>query len=794
MQQNTKSMSDRLTSCSPGELMKEAAAIRDSGFSNLLTYSPKVFIPLTHLCRDVCHYCTFAKTPGQVKSAYLSLDEILALANAGSQAGCKEALFTLGDRPEHRYSVARTALAELGHRTTLEYLAEAAAEVFAQTCLLPHLNPGVMSLAELQLLRGVSVSCGLMLESASERLCQKGGPHYGSPDKHPAVRLKTIEDAGKLNIPFTTGILVGIGETRQDRIESLLAIRELHERYGHIQEIIIQNFRSKQNTLMRDVENAQLDEHLWTISSARLIFGADMSIQAPPNLQPGALASLVDAGINDWGGISPITPDHVNPEAPWPGIADLAKLCGAMGRELVARAAVYPEYISNPAKWIDPKFHTDIIRSVDSTALLRDSSWVAGKKDSDVPELLYPWAGKNKHDQPGAPPTIIAEGIAPIVHRAIDGKYLDETSIARLFTARGRNLDYVVDAANQLRRNINGENVSYVVNRNINYTNICYYKCGFCAFSKGAGNSNLRGDPYDLAIGKVVEMAREAWHLGATEVCMQGGIHPNYTGQHYLEICSAIKTELPGIHIHAFSPLEIYQGANSLGVSIEDFLIELKNNGLNSLPGTAAEILDDEIREIICPDKLKTRQWIEVIETAHTLGIPTTSTIMFGHVDGPVNWARHLAAIRDLQVNTGGITEFVPLPFVAEKTPVYRKGIARNGPTLREAVLMHAVARLVFQELIPNIQTSWVKMGALGAGVCLQAGANDLGGTLMNESISTAAGANHAQEMTCDDLQTIANGAGRNLVQRNTLYEHFKSTETPVSHPLNESQELRVGV
>ncbi|MDH3468831.1 MAG: 5-amino-6-(D-ribitylamino)uracil--L-tyrosine 4-hydroxyphenyl transferase CofH, partial [Gammaproteobacteria bacterium] len=549
-------------------------------------------------------------------------------------------------------------------------------------------------------------------------------------------------------------------ETRQERIESLLALRSLHRRYGHIQEVIIQNFCPKANSRMSEHENVPLKEHLWTISCARLMFGAQMTIQAPPNLQSNALHDLVKAGINDWGGISPVTRDYVNPEKPWPDLEHLRRRCDQMGKVLVPRLPVYPAYVEDRDKWIDPVFHQALLQRVDSVGLLRECDWVAGSRHCIPPDITKPTVA----------PSLTSGNTSMLINRALDGKRLDESSVASLFNVRGNEFSEVITAADRLRLDMNGDRVSYVVNRNINYTNICYFKCGFCAFSKAVGNGDLRGKPYDLVTEEIVTRAREAWARGATEVCMQGGIHPRYTGRHYIEICKAVKAALPGVHIHAFSPLEIFQGANSLAMSVESFLSELKTNGLDTLPGTAAEILDDEIREIICPDKLTTQQWLDVVATAHSLGIRSSSTIMFGHVDKPINWARHLLAIRDLQCNTGGITEFVPLPFVPEKTPIFRKGLARRGPTFRETLLMHAVARLVLHPHVVNIQTSWVKMGEMGVEACLQAGANDLGGTLMNESISHAAGADHAQEMSPEELSSIAMRVGRRTQQRNTMY------------------------
>ena len=739
-------------------LMRIAASLRDAGHGELVSYSRKVFIPLTQLCRDVCHYCTFAHPPRKGERAYLDRDEVLAIARAGANAGCHEALFTLGDKPELRYRAARDELAALGHETTLSYLAEMAGAVLKETGLLPHLNPGLMSRGEIEALRKVSVSQGIMLESASERLSQRGGPHFGSPDKLPVRRLATIEMAGEAAVPFTSGILIGIGETRRERIEALLALRDLHERHGHIQEIIVQNFRAKPDTKMADAPDPDQADHLWTIAIARLIFGAAMNIQAPPNLMPDALEEMVGAGINDWGGVSPITPDHVNPEAPWPTLDLLAQRTAAAGKLLVERLAIYPEYAVAPARWLDPALRTPTLRLLDGQGLARTDPWTPGA-GTDPP------AGR----QAGANPALNA-AVEPILDRATAGETLNERDIVTLFEARGDAFDAVCEAADRLRREVNGDTVSYVVTRNINYTNICYFRCQFCAFSKGKLSENLRGRPYNLDMDEIVRRCEEAWERGATEVCLQGGIHPEYTGETYLGVCRAIKAAVPGLHIHAFSPLEIWQGAKTLGRTLPDFLAELKDAGLSSLPGTAAEILDDEVRAVICPDKVKTAEWLEVMEAAHGVGLRATVTIMYGHVDRYEHWARHLLRVRELQARTGGFTEFVPLPFVPMEAPMYLKGGARLGPTYREAVLMHAVARLALHPLIPNIQTSWVKLGAAGAAACLNAGCNDLGGTLMNESISRAAGASFGQEMPPEAMEALIRSLGRTPRQRTTLY------------------------
>ena len=750
------------------ELMAEARGLRDRGHGPVVTYSRKVFIPLTKLCRDVCHYCTFAEAPRRGAAPYLTLEQVLDIARAGAAAGCKEALFTLGDKPEARYRAAREGLAALGHETTLSYLAEAARLVFEETGLLPHVNPGIMTASDIAALRAVSVSQGLMLESTAPRLGEKGGPHHGSPDKEPAARLETLRLAGEAAVPMTSGILIGIGETRGERIEALLALRGLHARYGHIQEIIVQNFRAKPGTRMAAAPEPSLDEHLWTIAVARLVLGPEMSIQAPPNLRPGALGRLIDAGIDDWGGVSPVTPDHVNPEAPWPQLDALARATEAAGGVLTERLAIYPAYVQDPARWLDRAFHAAVLRATDAGGHARSESWRAGAAEApperDLEMLARPPA---VHSSPSLRD---AGGLAPILNRARDGAGLGESEIAALFAARGNDFAAVCSAADRLRAETCGETVTYVVNRNVNYTNVCFFHCGFCAFSKGRTHAHLRGRPYDLDLDEIGRRAAEAWARGATEICLQGGIHPDYTGDTYLEICRRVKRAAPGLHVHGFSPLEVRQGARTLGLSLAAFLTALRDAGLASLPGTAAEVLDDEVRALICPDKLTTAEWLEVMETAHGLGLRSTTTIMFGHVDGPRHWARHLLRLRDLQARTGGFTEFVPLPFVHMEAPIYLKGRARQGPSFREAVLMHAVARLALHPSIANIQTSWVKMGPAGARACLQAGANDLGGTLMNESITRAAGALHGQELAPRGMEALIAALGREPRQRSTLY------------------------
>ena len=746
------------------DLIAEAEKLTLGSFGSVVTYSRKVFIPLTQLCRDVCHYCTFAQTPRHRSKPYLLRDDVLTIARAGVAAGCREALFTLGDQPEDRYSVARDALSAMGHETTLSYLREMAAAVLQATGLLPHLNPGLLDDADYAALRPVSASMGLMLETASDRLSERGGPHFGSPDKFPARRLEAIASAGRARVPFTTGLLIGIGETRAERIEALVAIRDLQRRYGHIQEVIIQNFRAKPGTKMADHPEPPLDEHLWTIAAARLILGPGMVIQAPPNLHaPDELAALLRAGVNDWGGVSPVTPDHVNPEAPWPHLDMLAQATAAAGRVLRERLAIGPAYARAPDEWLEPSLAKVVRRSVDARGLPVVDGWHAGGGEP-VPDILV--SGR----------TAVSAELERIIERAIAGDRLDEARIARLFAADGPDVTLLAEAADALRREVAGEAVSYVVNRNINYTNICLHKCGFCAFSKGSTKAE-RGPAYRLDLEEVGRRAAEAVERGATEVCLQGGIHPDYDGNTYLDVLRAVREAAPSIHIHAFSPLEVTHGASTLGLPLEDYLGRLKRAGLSTLPGTAAEILDDEVRAIICPDKVNTVEWLEVMRTAHRVGLRSTATIMFGHVDGYQHWARHLLRIRDLQEETGGFTEFVPLPFVHMEAPIWRKGGARSGPSFREVLLMHAVARLALHPLIPNIQASWVKLGGDGVVAALRAGVNDLGGTLMDESITRAAGGQNGQLCDPTRMAALAAQAGRTARQRTTLYQPVARSE-----------------
>jgi FO synthase len=746
------------------ELLAEARALRRG---SLVTYSPKVFVPLTTLCRDVCGYCTFARPPRRGERAFMAEDEVLEVAHAGAAAGCREALFTLGDKPELRYKVAREELRALGCTTTLEYLERCARLVLEETGLLPHLNPGVMTRTELEALRPVAASMGIMLETTAGRLAEKGGPHWASPDKLPARRLETIRLAGEHAVPFTSGILIGIGETREERIDALLALKALGEEHGHLQEVIVQNFRAKPGTRMSSHPAPSLEDHLWTIAVARILLGAGWHVQAPPNLAFDEFPRLLDAGIDDWGGVSPVTIDHVNPEAPWPEFEQLAQATRSRGLELAPRLPVYPEYVD--ARWLDPAVLPYVRRASDAVGLARDDSWAPG--------------------DPVAPPFVVRRDAPPL---ELDGTELGEEEVTRLLEARGWEAQRVFAAADRLRREVCGDEVSYVVTRNIQYTNVCYFRCGFCAFSKGKLAANLRGAPYLVPRDEIVRRVREAWDRGATEVCLQGGIHPAFTGDYYADVVRSIREAVPAIHVHAFSALEVWQGAATLDLSLEQYLGHLRDLGLGSLPGTAAEVLDDEVRRVICPDKVTTAQWLSVHDAAHRVGLRSNVTLMFGHADTPRSWARHLLRAREQQQRSGGFTEFVPLPFVPMEAPIYLQGRARRGPTFRETLLVHAVARLALHPEITNIQASWVKLGPEGTRRALAAGVNDLGGTLMNESISRSAGAAFGQEMPPERMVELIRSAGRVPRQRTTLYgdapeERVRASfgAEPLAEPLN---------
>jgi FO synthase len=721
--------------------------------STRITWSPKVFIPLTMLCRDRCGYCTFAQPPARLDAPYLTPDQVLAIASAGARAGCKEALFTLGERPELRYPVAAEWLRAQGHASTVDYLAAMCDLVLGETGLLPHANAGALDRDELALLRTVSASQGMMLESLNPDLeC-----HRGSPDKTPERRLATLEWAGELSIPFTTGILVGIGESRDDRVAALEAIAASHRRHAHVQEVIVQNFLPKAGTSMHAAQPCPPDEYLWSLRTAREILPSSIHLQAPPNLSED-FGVLLDTGIDDWGGVSPVTPDHVNPERPWPAVDRLREVTEERGFELAARLTIHPEFACDPDRWLDPRLRFPVLELSDAEGLARDTTWSPG--GSEHPPTLLPGIGRAR-----------ARGaVGEVLDGVRAGQEVGEDEIVTLFGARGREVVAVAELADELRRAAVGDTVTWVFNRNINYTNVCTFKCKFCAFSKGPMSENLRGKPYLLTLEEVQRRVVEAVDLGATEVTLQGGIHPSFDGDYYIDVATAVREASSDIHIHGFTALEVTEGAKRLGEPLEDYLRRLMAAGLKTLPGTAAEILDDDVRAVLCPDKVNTEEWLHAHRTAHSVGLRSNVTIMFGSIERPRSWARHLVATRALQKETGGFTEFVPLPFVHMEAPLYHRRMSRRGPTFREALLMHAVGRIAYRGWIDNIQASWVKLGTDGARQALLAGVNDLGGTLINENISRAAGASHGEFMHPEDFAALVDGLDRTLEQRTTLY------------------------
>jgi FO synthase len=788
-------------------LCAAASRVRDAGLAEagrpgVITYSRKVFIPLTRLCRDRCHYCTFVTVPGKLRQAghgmFLSPDEVLDIARQGAALGCKEALFTLGDKPEDRWPEAKEWLAAHGYDDTLAYLRAMAVRVLEETGLLPHLNPGVLSWTDFQRLKPVAPSMGMMLETVSERLfTERGGPHFGSPDKDPAVRLRVLEDAGRSTVPFTTGLLIGIGETVPERAAGLFAIRRVARQYGGIQEVIIQNFRAKPDTAMRHEPDADLAELAATIAVARLVLGPRARLQAPPNLVDDQYRLMLDAGIDDWGGVSPLTPDHVNPERPWPQIDDLAARTAESGFTLKERLTIYPEYVQRGEPWLDPRLLPHVNALADpETGLADERAEVVGRpwqepedvfvargrtdlhrgvdeegrsKDrrDDFDQVYGDWDSLKDRLSELSHPSFLGSGVAEALRVASDDPTrLTDAQALSLFEADGPALDALCSIADAVRRDTVGDTVTYCVTRNINFTNVCYTGCRFCAFAQRRSDA----DSYTLSLEQVGQRAEQAWQVGATEVCMQGGIHPDLPGDAYFEIAREVKRRVPDIHVHAFSPMEVVNGATRTGMSIRDWLAAAKEAGLGSIPGTAAEILDDEVRWILTKGKLPAATWVEVVSTAHELGLPSSSTMMYGHVDAPHHWLAHLRLLAETQQRTGGFTEFVTLPFVHFGAPIYLAGLARPGPTMRDNRAVTAMARLLLHGRIDNIQTSWVKLGSDGAAEMLRSGANDLGGTLMEETISRMAGSRYGSYKSVDDLVAIATAAGRPARQRTTTY------------------------
>jgi FO synthase len=791
-------------------LLAAASRVRDAGLEiagrpGVITYSRKVFIPLTHLCRDRCHYCTFVQTPGglakQGKAPFMSPDEVLEVARQGAALGCKEALFTLGDRPEDRWPAAREWLDAHGYDSTIAYLRAMAIRVLEETGLLPHLNPGVMTWEEIQRLKPVAPSMGMMLETTSVRLwAEKGNAHFGSPDKDPALRLRVLEDAGRSNVPFTTGLLLGIGENYEERVDGMFAIRSAARRHGHVQEVIIQNFRAKPATAMMGADDLETQEYIASVAVARLVLGPKARIQAPPNLTDAReLSLLVRAGIDDWGGVSPLTPDHVNPERPWPHIDDLARLTADAGFTLRERLTAHPHFVRAEEPWIDPRVLPHVRALADSSGLAvegripvglpwQEPEWGSsgsgrtelhteidtigrtGDRRSDFEDVYGDWSELREHVGANAGNAVRASGDpavrAALLRASVDPAGLTDAEYLTLLGADGPDLEALAALADEVRRATVGDEVGYVVNRNINFTNVCYTGCRFCAFAQRRNDA----DAYTLSMEQVGDRVDEAWSIGATEICMQGGIHPDLPGTAYFDLARTVKARQPDIHLHAFSPMEIVNGAARTGLSFRDFLIEAKASGLDTIPGTAAEILDDDVRWVLTKGKLPAAQWIEIVSTAHSVGLRSSSTMMYGHVDNPTHWVGHLRTLSRIQDETGGFTEFVLLPFIHMNSPVYLAGVARPGPTVQENRAIHAVSRLMLHGRIDHVQTSWVKLGNGGTQQMLQGGADDLGGTLMEETISRMAGADNGSEKTVDELERMITEIGRTPVQRTTTY------------------------
>ncbi len=792
-------MSD-LHSLSGNDLFALARTRRDAAFGSVVTYSPKVFIPLTMLCRDKCGYCTFAQPPARLDTPYLEPDDVLAIARQGAELGCHEALFTLGEKPELRYPVARDWLNRHGYDSTVHYVAAMAQLVLDETGLLPHGNTGAMNRDELALLRPVTPSQGMMLESLRGDL----DAHRGAPDKVPARRLETLEWAGELQIPYTTGILVGIGENRADRIEALEAIAASHQRHGHVQEVIVQNFLPKAGTAMHNAEPCPRADYLDAIALARMILPLDVHVQAPPNLSDD-FGDLLDAGVSDWGGVSPVTADHVNPERPWPALDRLRDVTEAKGHTLAPRLTIHPAFACEPDRWLDPALHFPVADRSDSDGYARDdagSVWPErtmerAKVDDGAEFELTGTISSQWYVGTGADPESLIPGepfATGAVKEVLDGVRAGQDvgfdEILTLFRARGREVAAVAQVADELRQEIVGDVVTWVANRNINYTNVCTFKCRFCGFSKGPLSLNLRGTPYLLELEDIADRTIEAAEAGATEVCLQGGIHPNFDGDYYIDVARAVHEAVPGMHIHGFTALEVTEGAKRNQEPLADYLTRLRKAGQKSLPGTAAEILHDDVRATLCPDKINTEEWLEAHRIAHSVGLGSNVTIMFGSIERPEHWVHHLLRTRALQEETGGFTEFVGLPFVHMASPIYLQKKARRGPTFREVVLMHAVARIAYRGRIDNIQGSWVKLGFDSISQLLQSGANDLGGTLMDENISRAAGADHGTEVNAEDFRRIVEPLGRTLVQRTTLY----GRPDPSNLPLEPNRRSRISI
>lgn len=750
-------------------LLALAGAVRDaggeaSGRPGVITYSRKVFVPLTTLCRDRCHYCVFVDTPSQLlkkhKPAYMSAEQVLAVARQGAALGCKEALLTLGDRPEDRWPEARAWLDAHGYSSTLDYVGAMARLITAETGLLAHLNPGVMSHAELLALRPTAPSMGMMLETTSRRLFEVAGQvHFGSPDKDPALRLRVVDDAGRARVPFTTGILVGIGETLRDRAESLVALRDAHERHGHVQEVIVQNFRAKPRTAMRGAPDAALLEYVAAVAVARLVLGPRMRVQVPPNLSdPDEFALLVRAGADDWGGVSPLTADHVNPERPWPHLADLAARTAELGFDLRERLTAHPEYIREPEVWLDPALHAPVAalaEPVSGLAAVTDS----GKAPVSAAPASSPAARHLNLSQPPATAgaTTGATTAGADVRRlaetaASDPLALDDAEWETLLRATGADLDALAATADDVRRYTVGEAVTLVVNRNLTST-------GFRAAGRAAA------DEFDL--DDVAAIAADAQDLEATEICVQGRLPDAEDPHTYLEIARTVKAAAPGIHLHAYRPQDVRDLADRGGLGLAGALAALRDAGVDTVPGTGVKVLSERVRALIAPGDLDIDAWIETITAAHGAGLRSSSVLFYGHVETATERIAHLRRLRALQTDTAGFTEFVPIPLPA---PLGGLPLVPGRAPLDEHRAMVAVSRLLLSGSIPHIQIPWTRVGRDAAAALLQSGGDDLGGTLLDGRVRPEAGVEVGLELPVADAAALAARLFRPFRLRTTDY------------------------
>jgi FO synthase len=746
-------------------LLDLATAVRNAGLDaagrpGVITYSRKVFVPLTTLCRDRCHYCIFVDTPSQLlklhKPAYMSPEQVLSVVRQGQALGCKEALLTLGDRPEDRWPEARAWLDEHGFVSTLDYVGHIARLITAETGMLVHLNPGVMSADELRKLRPTAPSMGMMLETTSRALFEEPGQvHYGSPDKDPAVRLAVIEDAGHERVPFTTGVLIGIGETLGDRAESLIALRDAHERHGHVQEVIVQNFRAKPRTAMQAAPDAALLEYVAAVAVARLVMGPDMRIQVPPNLSdPAEFDLLVRAGADDWGGVSPLTADHVNPERPWPHLDDLEARTAELGFTLRERLTAQPEFVLGADEWIDPALHAAVAALADpGTGLARHPEPHAHSRSLSLSKRPASDPSTSSGGGTGGSGSIrrLAESAASDPHS------LDEAEWVALLEATGDDLDALTSTADDVRRYTVGEAVSLVVNRNLTTS-------GF--------RSAASDDPTAFTIDDVGAITADAWDLGATELCVQGLLPPEEDPDAYLAIARAVKAAAPGIHLHAYRPQDVWDLADRGALGLEGALTALREAGVDTVPGTGVKVLSERVRGLVAPGDLEIDRWVEGITAAHRAGFRSTSVLFYGHVETAAERIAHLWRLRAIQdaASTGsvrGFTEFVPIPLPG---PTGGVPLVAGRDPLDEHRAMVAVSRLALSGSIPHIQIPWTRVGRANAAELLRAGVDDLGGTLLDGRVKPEAGIEHGLELPVPDAAALAARMFRPFRQRTTDY------------------------